>query len=226
MKPTTWIHPGDLAILLALFEGSTYGVLGFLVMNGFVSLGIPGIIGALAENLTMGLIVGIAGTVIALFIWHVSRRTLRTDSFTITHINVIPASIANALFLFILFTAEDILRMIQGIPVVGLALYGFFATLATLLVLLMIYNHQPFKLVVRTNGEKKVQHVPVMTVAIFAGIFEAVILPLMTIPFLIGIPTTYAYITAGLTAGLVGGLLGTTMFNFLGPLMKPTFRLT
>lgn len=224
MKPITWIHPFDLAVLLALFEGATYGVLGFLVTNGFIQLGIPGIVGALLENAVMGLIVGIAGTIIALAVWHATRRHLRTDTFTITRVNVIPASIANAIFLFVLFTAEDILRTIQGVPLVGLAIYGFLATLATLLLLLATYNHQPYKLIVTTTGTKRINHVPIVTVALFAGIYEAIILPVMTVPFLLGVPAAYAYVTAGILAGLVGGLIGTIFFNALGPFVKPVFN--
>ncbi|HSU72317.1 MAG TPA: hypothetical protein VLJ21_00525, partial [Candidatus Binatia bacterium] len=64
MKPLTKLHPLDMALLLALFEGGTLFAMGL-----WVTLGLSRITGIL-NDILLGLFIGIIGTVLALLAWN------------------------------------------------------------------------------------------------------------------------------------------------------------
>ncbi|MBI4144894.1 hypothetical protein HY493_01660 [Candidatus Woesearchaeota archaeon] len=218
MKQTlTRLHPVDMAVLLALFEGATLFVMA-LAMEFLRPRG------TFLGDALLGAIIGLLGTPIALGIWHLGRLrlrgTLHNKPFTLTHINVIPASAANAVFLVVLFWIEDLIRAITDVPFVGIALLGLVATTLSILLLLFIYNLQPLKIWVTIGYPERIARAGPLA-AVFAGIFEAVILPIMSWLMTLPLPTVASFTIAGMVSGFIGGLVGTWILNLFAPWLKP-----
>ncbi|HSU72661.1 MAG TPA: hypothetical protein VLJ21_02335, partial [Candidatus Binatia bacterium] len=153
------------------------------------------------------------------------RGTLDGNAFSLTYIAIIPASVANAVFLVVLFLLEDAFASLRGVPALGVALLGFAATAGALVLLCFIYNAFPFKLRVTLGTVTRINQVTPFRVALFAGLFEAFILPLMT--FLFAAFTFHpllAFTLNGIISGFVGGLVGSFIFNLLAPYVKPGLR--
>ncbi len=229
MKRTiTHLNPFDMAILLMLFEGATLFILGYLSSNPPMNFGLAGTQGMIAENLMLGLIVGIAGTIIALAIWHTLRLKLRgkfPEKFTLTHINVAMASVANALFLMLLFNIEDIISGLRNFSYAGIAALGFSATAIALAILFFIYNQLPFKLGVTIGKTQNITKVSPLSIALIAGLYEACILPIMVAMLLLPLPTLVVYPLAGIVSGFVGGIIGTFVLNHISSVLKPHLEL-
>lgn len=218
MKQTlTRLHPVDMAVLLALFEGAT-----LFVMALALELLQPR--GTILGDAVMGAIVGLLGTPLALGIWHLGRLrlrgTLHNKQFTLTHINIIPASVANAAFLVVLFWIEDLISAITNVPFFGIALLGLVATTASILLLLFIYNLQPLKVWVTIEHPERIARAGPL-VAVFAGLYEAAILPIMSWLMTLPLPAVASFTIAGMVSGFIGGLVGTWIFNLLAPWLKP-----
>lgn len=203
----------DMARILLLFEGAALLVMG--VLNAWFP--------STAENNVMaGALIGILGTPLALGIWHALKLGVRgiigNKPFTLTRINVIPASFANAIFLILLFIIEDWLPAIPTF--LSTAVLGFSATTLALLALFFIYNFQPIKLAITIKKSATIKGISPRA-AILAGIYEAIILPIMAFLFSIPIHPIAAFTIAGIVSGFVGGLVGTFIFNYLAPVIKP-----
>ena len=135
---------------------------------------------------------------------------------------VIPASLANAAFLIVLFIIEDLIGALRSVPAIGVALLGFFGVGLTLLILFFTYNHLPFKLGVTLGKRTSIERVAVVRIAIIAGVYEAVILPLMAFQFgILALPAILTFTITGILAGFFGGLIGTFICNVLAPRLKP-----
>jgi hypothetical protein len=219
------LNPFDMGLLLLLFEGSTLLVMGmvnqFNLLTGFA----PG-----SENIVMGVLTGMIGTVIALGIWNSWGFKLRgefsTQKFRLKKIDIIQAAIANSIFLVVLFAIEDLMASIKQIPTFGVALLGFAAVTFTLLVLFAVYNKFKFKLGAHINGKhREIMGISVVATAIIAGIYEAIILPTMALMFTLPLPTIYSFVLTGMVAGVVGGIAGTLIFNQISGWIKPWIEL-
>ncbi len=203
----THLNAIDIALLLMLFEGATLFVMGALHTWAF------------SRSLEAALI-GFIGTPIALALWHGFggnvRGKLGARSFALTHISVVPASIANALFLIVLFLIEDMLPVrVHALN----AVLGFVAVMLALCVLFFLYNHQPFKISVTLGNVTSIMAVAPW-IAVLAGMYEAFILPIMVALMRLPLPVIASYPIAGLVSGFVGGLVGTMIFNALAPHLK------
>jgi hypothetical protein len=229
-QPITRINVLDMAAILLLFEGATLFVMGALPFVLPLAFRTPGV-GGIASDIILGLLVGVFGTLIALGIWHVTKRvvrgTLGGKEFTITHINLIPAAIGNAVFLTVLFLIEDTIARISSVPFLGTALLGFAATALSFLILFAIYNLLPLKLGMTLNGKHvRVKRIAPLQTALLAGLYEAFILPSMA--FLFGalhLNPVLAYTLNGVISGIIGGVIGTLLTNWLAPYLKPWIEL-
>ena len=211
----THLHAIDLAWLLALLEGGTMFAMGL-----WVTLGLSFITGIL-NNILLGAFVGFIGTCIALFLWRWRvRGRLDGRPLTITKIKIVPAAIANAVFLITLFSVQDVL------PTNAPAYLGFLSVAIAGVILLFIYNAIPFKLQIRSDHGSRVLKVSPIRVALIAGMYEAIILPLMAfLQYWINFPPILTFTIAGFFAGLIGGFIGTLLFNILAPVVKPGIEL-
>ncbi len=209
----TRLNARDMAVILALFEGAT-----LLVMGVFLAV-VPS-----AGPVLEGAVIGLLGTPLALGIWHALRQTVRgrwgTKPFAITHIDMLPASLANAAFLITLFLIESKLPAAPTLQPALVALLGFVATALSLAILFFLYNHQPFKLGVTLRTRTRVQRIAPRA-AVLAGVYEAFILPPMVWLLTLPLPVLVQYPLAGLLSGLVGGFVGTLAYNHLAPWLMP-----
>ncbi|MBI4150544.1 hypothetical protein HY492_00285 [Candidatus Woesearchaeota archaeon] len=215
-KTLTWLHPLDMALLLMLLEAGTFFFVGFLQLY------------ASFHFLVTGFLAGVAGTVLALGVWHIFGGKIRgnyPDAFTLSHINVAYASVANGIFLSVLFFVEDVVSALTAIPYIGTAAFGFGATVIAVLFLLIIYNLQPWKLHVTIGVSHKIASVRVVSVALIAGLYEAIILPLMLAHFSLSLPALMTFALAGIVSGFIGGMAGTVVFNYLACLLRPWIEL-
>lgn len=207
-KTITKLNALDMAIILLLFEASTLLVKNLIAGRVF---------GTRAE----ALLTGLAGTIIALAVWHALKQKVRGSFGTLTKISVVRASIANAAFLLVLWTLLELL------PDLGSAVLGFVSVALALVLLVALYNVQPLKLRVKiSNKTYSITSVAPVQTALIAGVYEAIILPVMnylftTLPF----PQVLTDALAGAGAGLVGGLVGTLIYNFLPQTIKPWVEL-
>ncbi len=211
-KTLTWLHPLDMAVLLMLIEGSTFFFVGFLQQY------------AQMHFILTGFFAGSAGTVLALGIWHAISGKIRGHypaPFTLSHINVAYASIANGIFLSVLFLVEEYVADLSTVPYIGTALFGFGATVIAVVFLLIIYNLQPLKLNVTVGTSRKIIRVRVFSVALIAGLYEAIILPIMLAHFSLSLPLLVTFALAGAVSGFIGGIAGTVLFNYLACLLQP-----
>ena len=222
MKHITHLEPIDMAWLLLLFEGSTLFVMGL-----WVTLGLNRLITGLANNIILGAVTGLLGTAIALFLWRWRvRGRLDGKAFTLRKIALIPAAIANALFLIVLFIIEDAIAGVKNAPL-GTALLGFLAVGLSLVILFFIYNYAPLKIRGTMDGPITIRRVSPIRVALIAGMYEAIILPIMAFSFAwLNLHPLLTYTLTGIFAGLVGGFVGTLIFNVLAPVIKPWIEIT
>lgn len=208
----------DMAWLLLLFEGATLLVLGITGQYGYAAYQSRGIL----DHLWVGAVVGIFGTIIALGLWHLFNLRIRgrfsTGPFAIKHISVIPAAIANAIFLFTLWTVFDLIDFF-GNSVLWYAVLGFLGTAIAIIVLIALYRFWPLKIKITTDKQMKIVKAS-LWVGIIAGIYEAVILPLMVLLFQIPLPPVPSHVVTGVVSGFVGGLVGTFIVNLIAPRMK------
>ncbi len=220
MKQTiTRINPFDMAILLMLFEGSTLLMLGLSIW-----LGMPERFSSFTMDLILSALEGIIGTAIALGIWHTIKGKLRMNIGTVTHFHVFRSGIANTIFLMVLWLMFHLFSELR-FGILNTAILGFVGTAAAFLVLILLYPYWPYKLKCTISQPHLIRKASI-TVALFAGIYEAFILPIMF--FLLSILPFAApinYTITGLIMGFVGGLLGTIIVNFIAPKMKPWVEL-
>jgi len=208
----------DMAWILLLFEGATLLVLGITGQHGYAAYQTRGTL----DHLWVGAVVGIFGTIIALGLWHLFGLRIRgrfsTGPFSIKHISVMPAAIANAVFLFALWTVFDLIDFF-GASVLWYAVLGFLGTAISIVVLIALYRFWPYKIKITTDKQLKIVKAS-LWVGIIAGIYEAVILPLMVLLFQIPLPPVPSHIVTGVISGFVGGLVGTFIVNLIAPRMK------
>jgi hypothetical protein len=222
MKTLTQLNPLDMAWILLLFEGGT-----LFVMSLILQLGLSRMSG-ITNDVVLGAGVGVLGTIIALLLWNrglLIRGTLDGSGFTLTRISILPASIANAAFLIVLFIVEDRLTSVRSIPGIGIALLGFCATGLALLILFFLYNFLPLKLRVIMGRPTAITRITPLRAALIAGMYEAIILPLMALLFMLPFPMVFTYTVTGMGAGFIGGLVGTFIFNLIAPVLKPGLEL-
>jgi hypothetical protein len=215
-KTLVWLHPLDMAFLLMLLEAGTFFFVGFLQLYSTLHF------------LATGFLAGVAGTVVALGVWHAIGGKIRGKfpvPFTLSHINVAYASVANGLFLSVLFFVEDLVSALTTLPYIGIAGFGFGATLIAVLFLLIIYNLQPWKLHVMIGSSHTITSVRVVSVALIAGLYEAIILPIMLAHFSLSLPALVVFALAGIVSGFIGGMAGTVVFNYLACLLRPWIEL-
>jgi len=222
------INPLDLAITIGIFEFCTILIIAILGTD-------MGIMGNLFLKARDGLIVGFIGGMVAAFIYNILNRytkfTLRLETdkheFRLKKINVFMVSIANALFLMVLFVIESILASIKELHIIiGNALTGFIAATVTILFLVALYDFMPWGIKLggrfETNApltKKKKKAVnfklikmPIISTALAVGIFELFILPLIAI-FSINVTSEIGFAFAGLSAGFCGTVLAAFVFN-------------
>ena len=226
MKPLTRINPLDMALILLLFEGATLSILALIGESSYAMNHVRPFFGKIVS----ALLVGGIGTVVALGVWHALRLkirgTLGTEAFSLTRIGIVKASLANAVFLFVLWTMFDWLSAVRGLGMVGISLLGFLGTALATFILFFLYNIQPVKLDVRMNSHTKIIRVTPIQAAILCGIYEAVILPIMALLFsTLTLPPLATYAITGSVSGFVGGLVGTFIFNLVARYVKPQLDL-
>jgi hypothetical protein len=208
MKTIERLNPFDMAILLGLFEG-------FALFLLAVGLNFTSNLNFFAENIVLGLFVGLLCTFFALLVWRlrpILRVKLDKKDFTIRKIHFLGACLANAVFLVVLFNLEDFIFSIKDVPFVGVALFGLVGTGVSVAVLSFLYNFQPFKVKFDIG---KIAKVSPVKVGIVAGLFEMFILPVMTLIMNLEGSTIVMFTLAGIISGVFGGFVGSVVFSFI-----------
>jgi hypothetical protein len=210
----TRLNPLDMALMLMLFEGATLFVMA--VFNGILPIRNP---------VLMGAAIGILGTPIALMAWHgfgwQVRGRFAGKPFALDRIYIPGASFANASFLAVLFLIQEFMPPAETLPSPGVALFGLVGVGVSLALLFALYNMQPFKLHVKASGKKTAITGIAVRAAVLAGVYEAVILPIMVWLLALPLPTIITFTLSGLISGFIGGLAGTLLFNVIAPILKP-----
>lgn len=211
-RAITRLNRQDTAIILMLLEGAT------LFTMGAINQWFPD---AASNPAILGILVGIFGTTIALTIWHSLGLKIRFEAgkkkHTITRIAMLQAGMANAAFLATLFTIQTFLPRTNTLS--GIALFGFASVTPALLALILIYNVLPFKIKIAMPNPVCINKASLWTAPI-AGMYEAIILPIMTTIMNIPASPVFAFTLAGLASGFVGGWIGTMIFNLVAPKTK------
>lgn len=185
----------SLAVYLALIEGISLFVLDFSREFDFYG----------------AFLVGFVPAIIVLGLYKLTSNIfpIKINNKKISNIPVILLSIANGIFIILLFLIQDLIMRIKAH--IFVPIFGFFSVFLAFLILIIIYNNIKLKISFNTGKEHfKVKRIG-LYFAIYAGILEAFILPLMNIFYSINMPS----LLNGFIAGLIGGIIGLVIVNLI-----------
>jgi len=157
-----------------------------------------------------GLLIGFITAILTLLIinYFLSKRKhkLIYKKKKIKKISLIIPSLANALFLGILFIIESIISPLKQLNILwGNMIVGAIATPLSLFIVLQIYNIQKNKIYFNTDKKYYIKKISSLNLAIFAAIYEIIALPLMAI-----LIKHFYLFQKQLTFSIIGILAGTT----------------
>lgn len=175
---------------------------------------------------------GFVTAVIALIIFNWVNSYFRTGikvrlnkkEYKITYFKILNLSIANGVFLGVLFFVDTFLRFLDSLQLIlGSIVEGFVMTFITILICLFIYNFFGRKGYSGLRGSFeggsfRIVKFPIFKTAIVVGIIEAIILPILNYgiyyPFIANVYVQYAVI--GLIAGFIAPYLLFSLYNYIG----------
>lgn len=196
-----YISPFDLALTIAIFE--------LFALFWIAILGIDNMTqGILLQKVALGFLVGILTTIPALLIFKYSKLRIRFNRSQIDKIGITMFSFANGIFLAVLFAIESLLVQLKHLHLAINGLVGFTTVFLTMILLLNIYNKQPFKIVLN----KPVKKFSVLRTTLFLAIVEALILPQLV--FFETISRAVWWISlSGFISGFIGVYISTRIYN-------------
>ncbi len=154
-------------------------------------------------------LVGFIPVILVLWIYKLSssRFPVKINDEKISNLPVVLLSIANGIFIVLLFLIQDLMLRIN--PHIFVPIFGLFSVFLTFLILVLIYNSINLKVIFNLDEERiKIKKIS-LYFAIYAGIIEAFILPLMYLFYSIDMPS----LLNGFIAGLIGSFIGLVIVN-------------
>jgi len=200
------INPFDLAVLIAIFEFFALLIIGIIGIEKVLASG-------LLQTTVYAAMTGIITAILSLLIFNNSPLKIRFGKKTINNIPIIRFMLANGIFLAVMFFIQYLIADIKTFNIIwGNMVLGFVTNFLTAMVLLSVYNRQPYKFQIDTGKGLLVKSIAPLSAAVFVAMIEAFILPLMTI--LMTFSTNPAwYAISGLLSGLIGVYIATSIYN-------------
>jgi drug/metabolite transporter (DMT)-like permease len=192
----------SLVLYLALIEGLSLVILDIIPAAVFVDS---------SFGMLLAFPIGFIPALLVLFIYRFKEKylPLKINGKKITNIPLLIPSIANGLFMTFLFSAQELLP-IPTTTIIGEGLFGFVSVLIAAWIVVVLYNELPLKATrIRFSIDKKhveLKHIGYFA-ALYAGLFEFFILPLMFVFYGYGI---YPFLN-----GFFSGLIGSTVALFI-----------
>ncbi|MEW6063377.1 MAG: hypothetical protein AB1571_03365 [Nanoarchaeota archaeon] len=209
--------PFSLALLISLFEAFAlflYPSLMLLATAFMLSLPIFNIgifelsmIGVLV-SMFIGFIDGIFAAIPPLIIYKYLPK-IYFNGLTVTKIPLFKFSMANGLFIALLFAVEYFTNRIRASYL--LPLIAFTLPFVISYTLIRIYNKLNFKLKVYINNRLRIINKISCSTAVLFGLFEFFILPIMLLFLYLNI----SFFVSGLLSGLIGSLIAIVLYNHL-----------
>lgn len=185
----------SLAVYLALIESISLFVLDFSREFDFYG----------------AFLVGFVPAIIVLVLYKLASTVfpVKLNNKSVSNVPIVFLSIANGLFIILLFLLQDFMNKLKLNMFVSL--FGFFSVFLSFLILVLIYNKLDFK--VEFNLENRLVKIKKVSLyfAVYAGIVEAFILPLMALFYSYGISS----LLTGFAAGFVGGIIGLWVVDYI-----------
>ncbi len=150
-----------------------------------------------------GFLVGFIPAIIVLWLYQftASYAPIKLNGNEIHDFPIVFPSIANGLFIMVLFFIQFLLPVES---LIGNALFGFASVFLSFFILVLVYNMMKFKMKFLL-GERIVTLTRISPLfSVYAGIFELFILPLMDLFYKLGVNP----FLNGLCAGFLGGTIG------------------
>ncbi len=212
----TKINVIDVAIFIAIFEFFT------LLLLPHINFG----------TIMTGLVDGFIGAVLAILLFNSLRFSvnfiLDKKKKTLEKLDVFIPSLANGIFLAILFISQRFLsyRFIENMLLRNIVV-GFVNTFIAIFFCIIIYNliakHTDLRLKTTINKKQvKIESIDLKTTPFFVAVFELFILPIMGIFFIIfeNLPYALSSPLVGLFGGFIGCLIAAKVYNFLAKSFK------
>ncbi len=180
---------------------------------------LPGITFLRVKSPLEGAVVGFLGIVLLFLILNRFLHVLhlKLEEQPVSGISVLTSALWNALLLALLFGIQHIISFINvGPVVVHQAMSGFFSTFGAVLLTISIYEAVdkmfPFFRITLTTAKSvyAVRHFSLMPLAVMAGIYEAIALPVI---LLWQSADSFPVLVAAIT-GFTGGVLGSSIVLF------------
>ncbi len=189
-------------LYLALIEG-----IALFVLDKTVALG--------------GVWVGFVPAFIILLIYKITYKyiPIKINGKEVMYVPVIFLSIANGLFIVLLFFIQNYIPNFANVLSEGL--YGLISVFLSFMILIFLYNIQPLKITIMIGTTAQKIEKMSYKFSVYAGIFEFFILPLMFIFYTIHINS----FLNGLLSGLIGGIIALFVVNLILS-KKPVFMTT
>lgn len=167
-----------------------------------------------------GAVVGFIGVALLFLIVNktIPRLKLRIDSEPVVKISILPAALWNMMLLALIFGLQKMVGLIaieSWIPRYLLA--GFISVFGAVWITLSVYSisyeyFAPLRISIKTNRHRySVKKVSIVILALLAGVYEAIALPLI---LLWQKAESNVTLIASIT-GLVGGVIGCSIIIFL-----------
>jgi hypothetical protein len=150
-----------------------------------------------------------AFVVLALYKLINKQFPIKLNNVKISKLTIITLSLLNGLFMILLFLIQDILVRIFNH--MFSAVFGFLSVFLVIFLMIIIYNEIPYKISFKLNNEKLKLHKIDIVVAVYAGIFEFFILPLIYVFYYLNVNV----FINGFLAGLIGGLVSLFVINLI-----------
>ena len=186
-----------------------YALVVYLAMIEGLSLFVLDILRPYPFDLFVGFIVGFIPSLAVLIAYRLIAHQfpIKINGMDITKLPILFLSALNAVFIELLFVMQSVIPSPGNMP--GYSVFGFLSVLIASLVLIFIYNKLDWKISLEVNHRiVKLKNISPY-VAVYAGIFEFFILPLMMIFYSLNL---FSLIN-GLVSGFVGGLVGLWVVN-------------
>ena len=218
MDYITKINPWKTAFFISIFELFTFGILPYFKLNTVLT----------------GLIVGFVGGFIAILLFNfISSKGFKLNVWfdgkqvVLKRLDLIIPSLANAVFLMLLFLVQLGLVFEFRSELVNDALTGFLSTFIAMIGCIILYNFLIKFLDIGIKGitsdfKFEVMKIDITRSCFFVALFELFILPFMGLFLIIfqNIPFYIKFPLVGLFSGFLGSFIASFCYNLLARFFK------
>lgn len=179
------------------------------------------------KSLWQGFITGFVGSFVMLYIinFFLKKLNLRINNEIIQLIKpVYVVALWCGIFLAVLFFFQKCIFMLHFIitnPLLLTSIVGFVANSVSIIIVCYLYRLlrplQYFTIKIQTeNTEYLLWELPIISIALYAGIYEAIALPIISVWTLATVHQTLDGLIMGALGGVIGSSVIVLLYNFVG----------